>query len=181
MPIVSTDLKIRLSVPSAETGGASEQADPDASLGKWCSTTEVEDATLNNLWDDVSGDENAAEESEYRCIFVHNAHETLTGLNGVVWISAEVANGANCKIGLDTTDASAYDADEAEQALEVEDEDTAPDGVSFSAPTSKATGLSVGDLTAGYVKGVWVKRTTTNSTALNNDGVTIKYECETEA
>jgi len=180
MPIVSTDLKIRLSVPSASAGGASAQADPNASLGKWCSTTEVVDATLNNLWDDVSGDENAAEESEYRCIFVHNAHATLTGLNGVVWISAEEAGGADCGVGLDTTSASAYTA-EVEQALVVANEDTAPTGVSFSAPTSKATGLSVGDLTAGYVKGVWVKRTTTNSTALNDDGVTIKYECETEA
>ncbi len=180
MPIQSTDLKFKLSVPSASSGGSSAQADPNASLGKWCSTTEVTDATLHNLFDIVSGDENAAQESEYRCIFIHNAHATLTALSSKLWFSAEEAGGANAYIGLDTTSASAYTS-AVQQALVVADEDTAPSGISFNNPTSKATGLSVGDLTAAYVKGIWVKRTTTNSAAMDNDSVTLKFECETSA
>jgi hypothetical protein len=150
------------------------------SLGKWCSTTDIVDATLNNLFDDISGDENAAQESEYRCIFIHNAHATLTWQNVVVWISNETEGGANISIGLDTTAASPYTST-SQQALVVANEDTAPAGVTFSSPTSKATGLSIGNLPAGYVKAIWVKRTATNSAAMANDSVTLCCEGETAA
>lgn len=42
----------------------------------------------------VTGDENAASDVEYRCIFVHNNHATLTLQGVVVWLSAEVAGGS---------------------------------------------------------------------------------------
>jgi len=70
MPITTSDIHYKLSVPSATQGGQSAQSNVNASLGKWCSTTDIVDATLNNLFDDISGDENAAQESEYRCIFI---------------------------------------------------------------------------------------------------------------
>jgi len=180
MPITDTDLHFKLSNPSATEGGATAQSNVNNSLGKWCSTTDVVDATLNNLFDDVSGDENLAQESEYRCIFVHNAHASLTLQNSKLWISSEVSGGADAFIGLDTTAASAYTST-SQQALVVANEDTAPSGVSFSAPTTKATGLDVGNLSPGYVLGVWVKRTTKNSSALANDGVTLRLEGDTAA
>jgi len=180
MPITTSDIHYKLSVPSATQGGQSAQSNVNASLGKWCSTTDIVDATLNNLFDDISGDENAAQESEYRCIFIHNAHATLTWQNVVVWISNETAGGANISIGLDTTAASSYTST-SQQALVVADENTAPSGVSFSSPTSKATGLSIGNLPAGYVKAIWVKRTATNSQAMSNDSVTLCCEGETAA
>jgi hypothetical protein len=180
MPIVGTDLKYKLSVPSASAGGVTPQTDVNASLGKWCSTTDLVDATLNNLFDDISGDENLNEESEYRCIFIYNAHATLTWQNAVIWLSAEEQGGANISIGLDTTAASVYTSG-TQQALVVANEDTAPSGVSFSSPTSKATGLSIGNLAAGYVKAIWVKRIATNSAAMANDSVTLKVEGETAA
>lgn len=179
MPIASTDILFKLSVTTGP-GNSTAQANPNLSLGEFISTTQVTDATLHNLFDLITGDENAASDVEYRCIFVHNAHATLTLENAVVWLSAEVAGGANAAISVDTTAASAVGSATA-QAKEVVDEQTAPTTQTFTAPTTKATGLSIGNLTAGQVRGIWVRRSATNSAALNNDGVTLRVEGDTAA
>jgi hypothetical protein len=146
-------------------------------LGKYASTTQVGTA-INDLFDDVSGDENAASDVEYRCIFVYNAHATLTWLGVVVWLSAETAGGANIAIAVDGIAASDIDAAPA-QADQVANENTAPSGETFSSPTTKGAGLSIGDLTPDQVRAIWVRRTATNSAALNNDGATIRAEGDT--
>jgi len=180
MAITATDILFKLSIKTGTAGNQNAQANVNESLGKYISTTEIVDATLNNLFDDVSGDENAASDVEYRCIFVHNAHATLAWQGVVCWMSAEIAGGANAAISIDTTVASPIGQATA-QALEVADEDTAPAGLTFSAPTTKATGLSIGDLAAGNCRAIWVRRSATNSAALNNDGVTIRCEGDTSA
>ncbi len=181
MAITATDILFKLSISSGTAGNQNAQGNPYASLGKYISTTQITDATLNNLFDDVSGDENAASESEYRCIFVHNAHATLTWQSVVVWLSAEISGGANCQIAIDDLAASAIGSSSAQAAL-IATEDNTPTGVgSFSAPVTKGTGLSLGNIAAGYCRAVWIKRTTANSTALNNDGVTVRCEGDTAA
>lgn len=179
MPIASTDILFKLSVTTGP-GNSTAQANPNLSLGEFVSTTQVTDATLHNLFDLITGDENAASDVEYRCIFVHNAHATLTLENAVVWLSAEVAGGANAAISVDTTAASAVGSATA-QAKEVVDESTAPATQTFTAPTTKATGLVIGNLTAGQVRGIWIRRSATNSAALNSDGVTLRVEGDTAA
>jgi hypothetical protein len=181
MPIVSSDIKWKLSLKTGSAGNASAQPDPNASLGKYISTTEISGTALNNLFDDVSGDENAASDVEYRCIFVHNAHATLALQSPKVWLAAEVSGGAAIAIAIDDITASLIGSASA-QAAEVANENTAPTGVgAFSAPTTKGAGLSLGDLPAGRCRAVWVRRTAANSAALNNDGVTIRVEGDTAA
>ena len=180
MAISATDILFKLSIKTGTAGNQNAQANVNESLGKYISTTEIVDATLNNLFDDVSGDENAASDVEYRCIFVHNAHATLAWQGVVCWMSAEITGGANAAISIDTTVASPIGQATA-QALEVADEDTAPAGLTFSAPTTKATGLSIGDLAAGNCRAIWVRRSATNSAALDNDGVTVRCEGDTAA
>jgi hypothetical protein len=51
----------------------------------------------------------------------------------------------------------------------------------FSSPTTKGTGLALGDIAAGSCRAIWIKRTAANSAALNNDGVTIRIEGDTAA
>ena len=178
MAITATDILFKLSVVAA--AGNTTAGTPATSLGDQISTTQITDATLNNLFDDVTGDENAASDVEYRCIFVHNAHATLTWQTVVVWLSAEVGAGANAAIAIDGVAASAIGAAVA-QADEVANENTAPTGESFSSPTTKATGLALGDLAAGNCRAVWVRRSAANSAALNNDGVTVRAEGDTAA
>lgn len=180
MAITATDILFKLSIKTGTAGNQSAQGDVNASLGKYISTTEVVDATLGNLFDDVSGDENAASDVEYRCIFVHNAHGTLTWQGVVVWLSAETGGGADIAIAVDGIAASPIGQAGA-QADEVANENTAPSGESFSSPTTKATGLSIGDLAAGECRAIWVRRTAADSAALDNDDVTIRAEGDSAA
>jgi hypothetical protein len=181
MAIVAGDLLYKLTTKSGSAGN-SLTSTPAASLGKYISTTQITDATLNNLFDDISGDENAASDVGYRCIAIHNAHATLSLTSAVVWLSAEVAGGAAGAIAVDDAAASAIGSASA-QGDEIADESTAPGaGVgAFSSPTSKGTGLSLGTIAAGYCRFIWVRRTAANSAALDNDGVTIRVEGDTAA
>ena len=180
MPIASTDLLYKYSVT---TGAAGNTAAGTAvgSNGKYISTTAVVDATLDNLFDDVTGTENAAANTDYRCLFVHNNHATLILQRAVVWLAAEVAGGANTAIATDTVGVTAIGS-AAAQATTIINEDTGPVGVSaFSSPSTKATGLSVGDIPAGSCVAIWVRRTAANSPAQNLDGVTLRVEGDSAA
>jgi hypothetical protein len=167
MAITASDIEFRLS-------GGSGNSDPNASLGGAISSTAVSGTALNNLFDNVSGDENAASDVEYRCFYVRNSHGSLTWESVVVWISAETAGGAAIAIGLGT---SAVNGTE----QTVANEGTAPTSVTFSAPTTKGAGLSIGNIPAGQHKAVWVRRTAANTAALDNDGATIRAEGDTAA
>lgn len=179
MAISSSDIKFKLSVKTGSAGNSGTST-PAGSLGKYISTTELSGTALNNLFDDISGDENAASDVEYRCIFIHNSHGSLTLQSPVVWLSAETAGGASIAIAVDGVAASAIGSSSA-QADEVTNESTAPSGESFSAPTTKGAGLSLGDIAAGNCKAIWVRRTAANTAALDNDGVTIAVEGDTAA
>lgn len=179
MAITAADIKFKFSVKTGSAGN-STAGTAAGSLGKYISTTEITDATLHNLFDVVTGDENAASDVEYRCIFVHNAHATLTWQSPVVWLSAEVAGGCTAAIAVDGVAASAIGSASA-QADEVANEGTAPTGESFSSPTTKGTGLALSDIPAGQCRAIWIRRTAANTAALDNDGVTIRVEGDTAA
>lgn len=178
MAITATDILFKFSVAAA--AGDTTAGTAATSLGDQISTTAITDATLHNLFDVVTGDENAASEAEYRCIFVHNNHATLTWESVVVWLSAETGGGAVAAISVDTTGVTAKGSASA-QAKTVANEDTAPASQTFTAPTTKATGLSIGSIAAGSVAGIWVRRTAANSAALDLDSVTIRCEGDTAA
>lgn len=178
MAITASDVDFYFSVSAA--AGDTTAGTAAGSLGDQISTTVIPAATLHALFDKITGDENALSEAEYRCIFIRNNHATLTWENVVVWLSAETAGGAVAAISVDTTATSDADAATA-QAKTVADENTAPASQTFSAPTTKATGLSIGNLAPDEVHGIWVRRTAANTAAVNNDGVTIRCEGDTAA
>lgn len=147
MPIASSDIKYRLS------GGAAN-SDPNASLGGAKSSVEVVDNTDNNLFDDVSGAEHTAGDVEYRAIYVHNAHATLTLTSALVWIQSDTS-GADSDISIAVGTAAVNGTEQT-----VANEGTAPTGVTWSdAAVSRATGLALGDIPAGQHKAVWIRRT----------------------
>lgn len=179
MAITSTDIVLRYSVVTGAAGDSTASTQAGA-LGKYVSTTAVATGA-NGLFDDISGAENAASTVDYRCIFVLNNHATLTMQNAVVYLSAEVGGGASVALAVDNIAASAKGSASA-QAAQIANETTAPTGVgAFSSPTTVATGLALGNITPGQVRGVWVRRTAANSAALDADGVTIGVGCDTAA
>lgn len=181
MAIVANDVLFKLSVKTGAAGN-STIGTPAGSLGKYISTTQITDASLHNLFDVVTGDENAASDVEYRCFFVHNNHATLTWESVVAWLSAEVAGGASAAIAVDNIAASAIGSASA-QAYEAATESTDPSASvgSWSTATSKATGVSIGNIPAGQCRAVWVRRTAANTVAVDADGVTISFSGDTAA
>lgn len=178
MAIAASDILYKFSVAAA--AGNTTAGTAAGSLGDQISTTQITDATLANLFDNVTGDENAASDVEYRCYFVHNNHGSLTWENVVVWLSSETAGGASAAISVDTTGVTALGSGSA-QAKTVADESTAPSSQTFTAPTTKGTGLAVGNIPAGSVAAIWVRRTAANTAALDLDGVVIRCEGDTAA
>ncbi|WP_020408936.1 hypothetical protein [Hahella ganghwensis] len=153
MPVLQAEIKYYLS------GGAAN-SDPAASLGGAKSSVEVDP---NTLFDDVSSSEASAGDVEYRCIYVENTNGTDSLVSAAAWISSNTASAdTTLDIGLGT---SAIDGTE----QTVGDEDTAPAGVTFSAPADKASGLSIGDLAAGEHKAIWLRRTVNSSAASSSD------------
>lgn len=175
--IVPSDILFKYST-TAGSAGNSGTGSPSSSLGKYISTSTIPDATLNALFDDVSGAENAASTVDYRCVFVHNSNGANTLENAVVYLSSEVPGGATCAVGADTTAASVIGSAGA-QALQVASETTAPAGVTFSAPITSGTGVALGNIPVGQCKAFWVRRTAANTSALSNDGVTISVTGDT--
>ena len=161
MAIVSTDIQYRLS-------GGSSNSDPAASLGGVKSST-----AASNYFDDVSSAEASAGDTEYRCVYVHNNHGTLTLIGAKVFIQTNTpSSDTDVAIGLGS---SAINGTE----QTVANESTAPTGVSFSAPTTFAGGLAIGDLAAGAHKAVWVRRTVNAGAAAYADSFTLRVQGDT--
>jgi hypothetical protein len=184
MAITATDIVFRYSVKTGAAGDSTAQAAPTnattGSLGKYVSTSAWTTGT-NSLFDNVSGDENAASTVDYRCVFVLNNHATLTLQSAVAYFT-ETAAGASVAIALDNIAASAK-ASASAQAAEIVNETTAPGSVgTFStAAITKAAGLSIGNLAPGQVKAIWIRRTAANSAALDADGFTLNVAGDTAA
>lgn len=179
MAITSSDILLKLAITSGSAGDSATQPDPNASLGKYVSQTAMS-AALHGLFDKITGAENAASDIEYRCVFVHNNHATLTAEAVTVYLSSEVGGGAVVAIGVDGTAASAKGAAGA-QAVTIANENIAPAAVSFSAPTTDGTGIALGDIPAGSVRAFWVRRSAANTGAVDADGVTFGIAFDTAA
>lgn len=163
MPIITSEIQYRLS------GGAAN-SNANASLGGAKSSS----SAPSNLFDDVTSAESAAGDTEYRCVYVHNANATLTLQNAVAWIQSNTT-GNRIAIGLGS---SAVNATE----QTVADENTAPTGgVTFSQPATKGAGISLGNIPAGQHRAIWVRRTVAASTAAANDTYTLRVEGDTAA
>lgn len=179
MAITASDIVTRYTV---KTGSAGDTTAGTAagSLGGFTSTTAWTGGSLNDLFDDVSGTENAASTVDYRAIDVLNNHATLTLLNAVVYVSAEVAGGAGVAIAVDNTGPVAKGA--TTQGASIATETTAPTGVgAFSTPTTAAAGLALGSLAPGQIRRVWIRRTAANTAAVDADGFTLGIAGDTAA
>ena len=170
MPIASADIKFRLS------GGAGN-TDVNLSLGGAKSSTEVTTNVVDNLFDSVSGTESAAGDIEYRCIYFHNNHGSLTAQNSKVYLTSNTTS-AN-----DTLDLAAGTAAINATEQTVADETTAPTGVSWvTNATSYATGVSLGNIPFGQHKAIWIRRTVdAGASAADANAATLEIGLDTAA
>jgi hypothetical protein len=172
MSILASDIKFFLS------GGAGN-LDPDASLGGIISSEQIVDGTLNNLFDDVSGAEHSAGDTNYRCIYVKN-DSAEEAQNVRIYIESNTP-AADDEITIGKDLAGAGDGASTGVADTVADEHTAPDpAVTFSDAVDYANAIVLGTLAAGEVFAVWIKRVVTaGTTAQANNNAVLKVSVDT--
>jgi hypothetical protein len=149
MAIVAKDVKFYLS------GGASN-ANPKAALGGVISShDDIAVDILGALFDDVTSGEATSGTTEYRCYYVKNTSAD-TWFSAEVWIQSDTSS-ANTALAIGLDPVGNGDGVSTGVATTIANETTAPVGVTFTAPTG-SPGLSIGNLTAGQVRAVWVRR-----------------------
>lgn len=164
MALSASDILLKYST-TAGSAGNSNTSTQAASLGKYISTTQPTDNTLNDWFRDFTAAENAGLVVLYRCLFVHNNHAT-DAWNGTpsVYIST-VPTGLAIAISVDTTGITAKGSASA-QAKTIASETTAPATQTFTSPTTIGAALPFGSsIAAGSVAAVWVRLTGTAGSA----------------
>ncbi len=166
MPVAAGDIQRRLS------GGATN-TNPALSLGGAKSDTSIASGTTHNLFDAVSPAEASAGDVEYRGIYIHNAHASLTLQDARIYISTD-GTGASDALDIAMADEAVDIAMET-----IPDENTAPVGPVFSAPTTYTAGLVINGTTglaAGSARGVWYRRTVAAGAPAGTSSVTVRVE-----
>lgn len=130
MTISGTNLKWYYS------GGATND-DPALSIGGTKSSVALASSSLNNLFDDVTGDEASGGHDEYRLLYFHNEDANADGLiDPLLWITTQPPGDDDLSVGLSAQGKNA-------EATAIANDHTAPAGVSFSAPATKGAGLAL--------------------------------------
>lgn len=154
MALSAGDLPRRLTTKSGSAGNTLAQTDANLSIGGYPSTTAV-GTGLHELFPMATQAENAAGKTDFRCITVCNISATDTAYNTRVWFStADPAGGMVWTIGAGTLNSALSSAT---KGIEIANDTTAPAGVTFSAPTTRETGISLGDIAPGCYSQVWIR------------------------
>jgi hypothetical protein len=171
MSVLQADIKVFLTGALSDGG---VQADPNASLGGYRSSTQITSAQLNNVFDNVGSAESSAGDTEYRCICVQNTSlETL--YNVLSWIEAEVdpdntyswAFAIEVPATADLTDGSAQTVinESTAPSVNTTNHNGTGSGISnWSTATSSVSGVSPlqgahdDDLDQGEIMFIWMRR-----------------------
>jgi hypothetical protein len=171
MAITANDIKFYYSVPTATAGYADPQADPTQSLGGFISTTEWAGGVKNDVFPDVTPEQNSSGLTDYRCVFIRNLSESDPWMSVEIWLE-QIADGSTIEIGLDPG-GIVSDTLGSEQGAIIASSTTPPAGVVFGTPGS-GTELNVGNLTSRTCQAIWIKRTTNTVQPITGDGFTIR-------
>lgn len=155
MSVTASDIKYYY------TGSGTSSA-PGSSLGG-ANTNYVLATTLEKLFDVVTPEDAVAGTIEYRALDVKNDNSSDTLFDAFLWVSLETTS-------VSTTVAYAYDSAGTQSIV---NETTAPTSVTFSTPTTKATGISLGDMAPGDRRRIWLKRTVSAGAAKTTDTGTL--------
>ena len=106
----------------------------------------------NEIFDDVLKAESAAGATEYRGLYMHNAHGVDTSFDCRIWLKQD-STGPDA-IAMAVADEGVNITMEGPLANET----TAPATVSFTSPPNQGAGLPMGDLPPGQHRGFWLRR-----------------------
>lgn len=180
--IVAGDIKFHKTTTAGAAGNTTANTTNGTYLGKYAATTLWAGGAANDLFDDITGAQNTANQVDYAGLAIENGNVNNDYVTPFAWLTGEVAGGAVTAIGVDTTAQSAVGG-AGPQLLTIASNTTAPAAVSFSSPTTYGTGLALSTITKGFVKGLWVRRTISGGPvpAVSGDGATINVQGDTGA
>lgn len=177
--ILTTDIEFLLSAPMASAGYTMPGV-PGNSLGKFASTTQLSGTALDNLFPDLSGAQNAADQVDYACLFVYNGNGTDTMLSPVFWLPSGALGSGNTAlfaVAADPTTPSALGSG-SQQAVAIQNPSQAPAGVgTWYGPSASASGgAPLAYIPAGCVAAVWLRRTATGTASVNQFDVDVTFD-----
>lgn len=181
MAVLDAEIKFYLTGAGSD-GGA--QTDPNAALGDYRSSTEIVDATLENLLDHVSNAERVSGDTEYRCFCIKNTNGVDSITNAIIWIETDTGT-AEDDISFAVEVPTGGDTNGNVQTIA--NESTPPTVGSgnvsaWSDATSKGSGVGVdqgshdANLDANEIVFVWVRRVIAAGAAPGSHTVVIRSE-----
>jgi len=167
MVLQNSDMQIRYS----KVGGGT-QNDPDDSIGGAMADNSPVSATINDVFDNVLGQEARDGAINYRILYIRNANATDSMNNVTVWFT-QLTTSVEDELSIALM-ASGKNG----TAERLTNEDTAPTGGEvFTSPITKGTGIVIGTLAAGDNFAIGIRRVV-DSTASGIDSNTGKLIVE---
>ncbi len=143
------------------SGGASN-TDPDASLGGIISSTQMVDATVENLFDNVKRKEILVGKNEFRAFYIKNSSSTLPIHGAVIYVDQDPLQ-TTVTFGLDPAGSGNGSTTGVMQTIPTED--TIPTGVTFEDINEYKLKLPLPTLKPLESVGIWMKRVAVGSGA----------------
>jgi len=151
----------------------------DVTFASLPGTSEVDsDITIanatENAFDNVSALESLNGDVEYRCFYLKNTNGADTAFDVRIWVKSQPSGPDELDIALDTGGKNIT----AIGPLSNEEDGTSLlTGLSWSRPSTQATGLTLGNLTTGDYYAFWIRRTVAAETTQKepNDISSIGY------
>jgi hypothetical protein len=114
---------------------------------------------VNNVWDNVTGQQAQDGLTEYRCLYVINLNSVDTAYDVRVWIQDQPQGPDSLYIALDP--AGKGNGTTTGVAIEINSETDSGNelvGLTFTAPDTQSSALVIGNLTPGQCQAVWQQR-----------------------
>lgn len=111
-------------------------------------------ASANKTFDNISPTESLLGMTDYRCFYLLNTHGTGTAYDVRLWVKSQPVGDDTLAIALDPAGLNGTAitlADETDSTAQLA-------AVTFSAPSTQATGLQLGDIGPGAYRPFWIKR-----------------------
>jgi hypothetical protein len=143
------------------SGGASN-TDPDSSLGGVMSSTQMVDAVVENLFDNIKRKEILVGKTEFRGMYIKNSHATLPIHNPILYVDLDPTQ-TQVSFGVDPAGPGDGAATGVMQVIGTED--AVPTGVVFEDANEYKVKLPLPTLKPLESVGIWMKRISTGSGA----------------
>lgn len=154
---------------SLRLSGGSSNSDPATSIGGTLSSVSMP----STLFDNLDNDERILGLTDYRLIYVHNDDSAAGDV--IAYITPQLEAGRQIAIGAPTQAAGVT-------VTAIANDTTNPSSVTFSAPSTVDTALSLGSIPAGSFRGLWLRRTVNAGTPVDpTNFATLRFKIDRSA